>query len=342
MIKEIKFSKLALVLFLTLLIWVWANRALDETYPIYNATIVVSSTNPKLWVYFPQGSSIDVNEIKVSGPSSRINNIENIITSDPGKLAFTLIPEQFGVDKSGPKSLNVLDIIKKSNWIKKEGLSVVSCDPCEVTINAITLIQKDDIDVQCFGEDELPRELETPQKVTMYVPPDWRGNARVDLKPEEVQRAVKRPIAKKPYIILPNGQRKDADKTVEIKLSPQENILVQQTVQNVTVGYALSQNILTGKYQIEILNMPDLINFEILTTQAAKDAYEDQLFQVLVEVKESDIQTTEDEGFVRRDVHYPFPEEFVRRDEIKLAQEKAAEARFKVLPPPQPPAEVLP
>ena len=56
MFKKVKFSKLAIVIFLTILIWVWADRALDEPDTIYNATIIIGRTSPKLWVSFDQGS----------------------------------------------------------------------------------------------------------------------------------------------------------------------------------------------------------------------------------------------------------------------------------------------
>jgi hypothetical protein len=331
MLKKVKFSKLGLVIFLTILIWVWADRALDETRPIYNAAIVISRTKPNLWVSFPQGSSIDVNEIVLKGAASQINSFEQEITNNPRKLEFTLVVEEFNLDKPGTHTVPVKDIIKQSSWIEKSGLSIVKCDPCEVHVNTVALSQKP-LDVQCFDEDEMPRNLETPQQVSMYVPTDWRGTARVDLKSDEVQRAIKQPIAKKPYIRLPNGQPKIADTTVEIKLSPQENNLEPMKVKNVTVGYSLSENILKGHYQIDITNMQDILNFDILATQAAKEAYEGQLFQVEVEVYDKDLETMKKDKIVRREVYYKFPEEFVRSNQIKLAQEKPADAQFTITP----------
>lgn len=332
MLNKVKFSKLGLVIFLTILIWVWADRALDETRPIYNATIVIGRTKPNLWVSFPQGSSIDVNEITLKGASSQINNFEQMITNDPKKLEFTLDAGQFNIIDKGQYQLDTREIIRQNSWIKKSGLSIVSCDPCEVIVNAVALTQKPDIDIQCYDEDQMPRDLEKPQTISMYVPTDWRGTARVDLKSDEVQKAIKQPIEKKPYITLPNGQLKYADTAVEIKLSPQENMLEPQKVTNVTVGYALSENILKGHYLIDITNMQDIVNFDILATQQAKLAYDNQLFQVEVEVYDKDLVTMQKDGIVRREVYYKFPEEFVRSNQIKLAQEKAAIAQFTIIP----------
>ena len=332
MVKKVKFSKLALVLFLTILIWVWAERALDETQPIYNATIVIGRTKPNLWVSFPQGSSVDVNEIELKGTASQINNVEQAITTDPRKLEFSLVIEEFvDIDKPGMHTLDVKEIIKQSTWIQKSGLSIVQCDPSEVRVNVVALTQKP-LEVQCLDQDGIPVELETPQKVTMFVPADWRAPAQVDLSSDEVQRAIKQSIPKKPYIKLSNGQIKTADTNVEIKLSPRENMLEPQKVDSATLTFTLSENLLKSQYQIDLINKQDIVNFEILTTPAAKAAYEAQWDQVQLEIHDDDIKTTKEEGIVRREVYYKFPEEFVRLNQIKLAQDKPVMAQFKVTP----------
>ena len=57
MLKKIKIRKVAVVVFLTLLIWVWADLALDTEKPFYNATISISRiANPNLWISFKERS----------------------------------------------------------------------------------------------------------------------------------------------------------------------------------------------------------------------------------------------------------------------------------------------
>jgi len=329
MLKNVKFSKLAIVIFLTVLIWIWADLALDENHTIYHATIVMGRTRPNQWVSFTRGNSIDVNEIVMRGPASEINSMEQIINNDPRKLEFPLVIDQFkNIDKPGQYTVAVKDIIKQSGWIKQSGLSIVSCDPCEVTINVVALMERD-IEVQCFDEKGLPINLETPQKVRMFVPEDWRNNASVVLSDDDIQRAIKQPIEKKPYILLPTGAAKIADATVEIKLSPQVTLLERKKVERVTFGYCLSENLLGGQYKIEIDNMTAILNVEILTTLAAKEAYEDQLFQVLLEIYDKDIEDTK-KGIVLREVFYKLPEEFVKLNQIAVPQENKVTARFKV------------
>lgn len=331
MSKKIKISKLAIVIFLTVLIWVWADLSLEETHPVSTATIVIGRAKPNLWVSFPQGSSIDVNEIILKGPASVVNNIERAINNDPSKLVFPLLIEQFDIDKAGEYKLPVSSIIKQSIWIKESGLSIDTCDPCEVQVNVVALSERE-IDVKCYDEQELPIELESPQKVKMYVPSNWGGTtARVVLSYEDKQRAIKQAIDKKPHIVLPNGQKKEADTAVAIKLSPQENMPERKKVEDATLGYVLSENLLKGQYNIVVENLPDILTIEIYSTPEAKAEYESQLYQVLLFVKEDDIKETVENKFVRREVYYTLPEDFVRTDQIKLADKKV-EAHFTVTP----------
>jgi hypothetical protein len=330
MLNKINISKLALVIFLTILIWVWADLALDETHPIYNARIVIGQTKSNLWVSFPQGSSIDVNEIILKGAASQINNIDQIITNDPRKLEFPLIIKQFDIDKPGQYPVDVKEIIKQSNWITALGLSVEGCDPNTVQVNVVALTQKP-VEIQYFDKNGLPLNLETPQQVTMSVPSDWRNPARVVLSDEEINRATKQPIRVKPYIDLPNGEKIEAEKMVEIRLPPQQTLLDKKKVANVSVGICFSENLSKGQYKVDIGNMPDIVNFDIYTTPDAQDAYEDQKYQVMLEIVDDDITTTSKEGIVRRPVYYLFPEDYVKQNKIKLAQEKVT-ATFKVTP----------
>lgn len=329
MLKKVKFSKLAVVMFLTILVWVWADLALDENRPIYHATIIIGRTKPNQWVTFSRGNSmLDVNEIVLRGPASKINNTEQLININPQKLEFPLVIDQFRIEKPGTYTLSVEDIINKSGWIKQLGLSIKSCDPCEVSINVVSLSEQE-LDVQCYDDKGLTINLETPQKIRMYVPEDWRKTASVVLSEDDIQRAIKQPIEKKPYIVLPTGVPKYADKAVEIKLSQQIKLLGQQKVQNAKIGYCLSENLQKGQCKIEVENMPDILNIEILTTPDAKVAYESQWVQVELEIHDDDIVTTQKDGIVRREVYYRLPEDYVRLNQIKLAKDKVT-ARFKV------------
>jgi hypothetical protein len=169
----------------------------------------------------------------------------------------------------------------------------------------------------------------------MYVPADLRLTASVNLSDDERIRAIQQPIRKKPSITLPNGEKKDADSFVEIKLPPQENMLEQNTITNATFGYTLTENLLKGQYDITVDNLPDILTIVIRATPDAKAAYDLQSYQVTLEILDKDVEDTKKNGIVRRKVSYKFPEEFVRSNQIILVGEKV-EARFKVTQREQP------
>ncbi len=332
--KKINYSKLAIVIFLTVLIWFWADRSLEEEYSIQTATIGIGRTRPELWVSFPNSAAIDINEIRLSGPSSMMNEFKTTINNDPEKLKFILYPEQFNIEKAGDYPIDVRDIIE-SSWIKKTGLLVKECDPFQIQVSAVDLVKRD-VEVQCYDKNGLPISLETPQTVSMFVPADSRLTASVNLSDDERIRAIQQPIRKKPFITLPNKEKKEADSFVEIKLPPQENILERSTITNATLGYTLSENLSKGQYDIQIENdsLREILTIEIRATPEAKAAYDLQSYQVMLEILDKDVETSKTE-FVRRKVYYKFPEDFVRSNQIILVGEKV-EARFKVTQREQP------
>ena len=333
MVKKVNYSKLAIVIFLTVLIWFWADRSLEEEYSIPNATIVMGRTRPELWVSFPNGSTIDVNEITLTGPASIVNEFIQTINNDPDKLKFIFSPERLGIDKAGEYQIDVQDIIEQSNWIKKSGLTIEKCDPKQIQVNAVDFVRQNDLQVKCFDESDLPINLENSVTISMYVPADWREAAKVVLSDNEIARAILQPISKKPFIILANNEKREADSFVEIKLPPQENILKRYSINNATLGYTLSETILKGQYDIKVenQNLRDILNIQILATPKAKEAYENQDYQITLEILDGDVEETIQNKLVRRKVYYKFPEEFVRTNEIKLDGERL-EARFTVTP----------
>ncbi|HIJ54348.1 MAG TPA: hypothetical protein HPP66_14535, partial [Planctomycetes bacterium] len=72
MTRNFKCGKIAVVVFITILIWVWADLALDEKLPVSNAAISVVNSDPKLWVSFNGSSLFSIEELIVKGPLRRI------------------------------------------------------------------------------------------------------------------------------------------------------------------------------------------------------------------------------------------------------------------------------
>jgi hypothetical protein len=336
MLRKIKYSKIAIVIFLTVLIWVWADLALDETYSVPGPLIIVAESSPSLWVCFGEEPSIPINNIKLKGPASKLSDVKRKLKDGSLSFEFFLDAEQEGMAEPREHTLDVRNFLRKSDQIRIFGLTVVSCEPAKLTVNVVKLIEKT-LNVQCFdgSGNSLKAESINPPEVKMFVPEDWEGErltAQVRLTPGEIEQAKSAPIKKVPYIILAANQKREAT-TVEIKMSPEENPLSEFTIE-ATYAIALSPN-LQGEYRVEVTNRPQLMShIAIRATPNAARAYEHQpLPKMTLYILDGDKKKGQDEQ--QKKVVYNFPEEFVRKGEIKLQNpQQPAVAKFKLIPIP--------
>ena len=331
MLGKIKFGKIAIVIFLTILIWVWADLALDEKFTVPKATINVAFS-PNLLVSFNGVPKVTIDEIELKGPASKTTEVNRRL--DDGLLVpdFSLNPEREGMTTAGRHTLKVLDFIKRSDKIKEfGGLTVEACKPEIIDVNVVELFEKP-LDIECFNEIGAPLEVESidPPNVVMYVPADSRLTAQVRLMPRDIEQARLSVVEKTPYVVLAPGQTRYAPKPVKIKMSPEADSLSEYTIQEAKLGFTFSAN-LQGKYKVDV-NYNDVVSpFAILATEEAKLAYESQTYHMTLYILDDDAKKGPEEE-QRREVVYNFPEEFVRRNEIKLTNPKKAEAKFKLIP----------
>ena len=95
MVRKINYGKIAVVVFLTVLIWVWADLALDEEHTIPSVTIsVAKSTDPSLWVSFNEEPAVSVDNVVLKGPASRITDTRQKLNDGSLVLEFFLDAEQ--------------------------------------------------------------------------------------------------------------------------------------------------------------------------------------------------------------------------------------------------------
>lgn len=330
MLRKIKYSKLAIVIFLTVLIWVWADLAQDEELPVPNSTLIISKTAPNLWVSFNGEARVSIDNIKLKGPASKIPDARRGLDDGSLVFAFTLDPTQRGMVTPGPHSLDVLAFLKESHLIKQLGLTVESCEPGTLTVNVVELLEKP-LTVQCIDESgiSLTSESIEPSRVNMFVPGDWgrdRLTAQVKLTNAEVVQARSAAIVKTPYIGLPDGQIREAATTVSIKIPPEEDPLTSYKIITAKLGYCFSVN-LQSRYKVEeVYNLNEVISsIAIKATFEAKQAYEDMRYQVILEIADEDRNVEEP----RREVVYNFPEKYIRAGEIELDQPPVT-AQFKL------------
>lgn len=332
--RKPKFGKIAIVIFITVLIWVWADLALDEEFPISNVRIRVVKSNPELWVSFDDASSFTIEEIVLKGPLRKIANIRRKLEEERLEIDFDSAKEKMNEPASYP--LPLLPFLKKDEEIRRLGLKVESCKPETLSVKVVRLVSKP-LDVKCVDEDGNPIGGATvdPVQVAMLVPEDWGPEkliAEVLLTRREIEQARGTPIDETPYIRLAAGQTRQATQSVEVKLPPEPDRLTNYTITAPTLSIALSLT-LQGKYYVEVTNLPE-VQFPIVirATPEAKRAYESQPSpRMTLYILDDDTKKGQEEQ--SKKVVYNFPPEFVRKGEIELSNtQQPAEAKFKLIP----------
>ncbi len=333
MIKKIKIGKIAIVIFLTILIWVWTDLYLDEPLTVPRATISVAHS-PELLVSFSGQPEAVINNIKLKGPARKIGEVRRRLDDGTFELDFTLNPELEGMVSTGPRTLNVLDFLKRNDKIKEEelsGLTVEGCEPEIIDVNVVKLVKRP-LEIECVDESGVPVDVQSivPEKVDMHVPEGSRLKAQVRLTSSNINQARLSEAIVTPYVELAPGQQRPASQKVRIKMSPEADSLREHRIDDATLIFGLSKNLL-GRYDVDIptSNYNDLVSFFIIATPEAKQAYENQPYQIILNILDDDEKKGSE--VQRRDVVHIFPEKYVRRDEIKLKGEPE-KAQFKLIP----------
>ena len=330
MAKKIKYSKVMIVIFITVLIWVWADLALDEMLPDKSAVVVVDESGPRqLWISFDQSPSADI-KITLSGPHTAVTTLDMELRKGLKPLEFVFNAVQEQMDRPGVHTLKLLEFLRKDRELRRRGLMVQSCDPNELSVNVVELAKRS-LTVECFDVSGNPLKTQSiePSKVEAFVPMDSRLTAKVQLTKAEIEQARKAPKQKTPYIELAPGHIRESVTDVEIMLAPEEDPLSVQSIEYATIVPAMDTTLL-AKYYAEITNLPTVLSsITVKATKEAKQAYENQqLPHMTLYIFESDIK----EGLegLRKAVHYNFPEKYVRTGQIELVGEPT-QAEFKLI-----------
>jgi hypothetical protein len=335
MIRKPKYGKIAVVVFITILIWVWADLALDEELTVPNTTISIVKSNPKLWVSFDDAPSITIEEMVLKGPLQKIAEIRRKLEEEEGlEIDFDAAKEK--MNEPGTYPLPLLPFLQKDEEIKRLGLKVESCKPETLSVKVVGLVSRR-LDVKCVDEDQNPISEATvePPQVDMLVPEDWGAEKRiaeVQLTRREIEQARVSPIDETPYIRLAAGQTRKASKLVKITMPPEPDRLSDYTIKAPTLSIALSPT-LQGKYYVEVTNLAEVLSpIVIKATPEAERAYKLQpLPKMTLYILDEDTKKGTEEQPKR--VVYNFPPEFVRKREIELKNpQQPAEAKFKLIP----------
>jgi hypothetical protein len=334
--KKLNVGKISVTVFLTALIWVWADLAQDERLELSRVvTVTVArSGDPNLWVALEgEGSALRVSltleRVVLKGPASRVSEVGRRKNKQELDLDLFLVPEQIGLTETTTRTLDVLSFLKQSDEIRQLGLTVETCEPRMLTVQVCQL-HVDDVAIECVDDTGNRVVVETlePARVKARVPPDEVAVARIRLTAEDQRLARETAVEKTPYIELADGQRRDALEPVKVKLPPAEDALRQYPV-SATLGLCMSQN-LQGKYKVELREDPTADLVLVRATVAAHQEYDKMPFHMILYIEDSDKPSPE---YTPREVVFNFPDEYVRRGEIKLDQ-AAPKVQFRLVPVP--------
>ena len=326
-----RIKKILLVIILTVLIWAWAYQASDKSIDKPAVLTVSRAIDPSLFVTFEGKDKVDF-RITITGPALQVSELEKKLAKGEEQLEFVFNAEEEKMVTSGTHSLNLLQFLKTSDKMTALNLAAESCSPAKISVVVEKLVDKT-LPVHCYNDNGLPVEHEkiTPPTVKMFVPEKWTGDlleARVLLTSQSVESARKAPITIQPYVELIPGVPTYANQSVQIKLPSTQTLLEERSLpgSQLAIGYIHSP--LTSKYDVVLSNEKELTEVtRFKATEAAFNAYKNQTYQMLIELKDSDINA---EGEITRPVIYNFPAEFVAKNQIELASQPTP-ARFKLV-----------
>jgi hypothetical protein len=317
------------------LIWVYADLALDEEYLVTGVTISITKpSGARLWVSFEgETSQMRVEELVLSGPTSKITQFSQALNKGDISLDFHLLPDKQGIKGPGNWQFSIASVIGESDQMRQWGLMVERAEPDVVTVTATELIPRS-LTIKCEDENNSPLIAQkiTPAQVEMWVPQGWVGDALVKLTSEEVRQARSFAVSKIPTIRV-GGETWQVQKSVEVTM-PQD-ALRESSIQNVKLGIKFSL-LMQGKYEV-VIEEPDLAKIigspiSVQATPEARQAYENQRYQVILELDDS-LQNAEPGTVHEQELIYNFPQEYVRKGEIMLSPAQTPLiAKFKLVP----------
>lgn len=322
-----KIKKAVLVIFITCLIWVWADLSLDKDLPDQTITITASKANPRLWVTIEGKPEVQI-RADLRGPAAKVSDLNRKIQAGEEKLDVVFDPEKQNMGTEGDYSLaDVRKFLNDSEKIHDYGLTVKIVQPDKLQDIKVVALKEKTLPIKCVDEtdNEIPGAKITPDIVTMLAPePITEAKVKLTSSTERKQ-ARGGAITKNPFIELTKEDVRYSETAVKIELPAIGEDMKPYTIRG-TLGFLFSAN-LAGRYEVEFIKRPEVGSIPILATPEAKDAYEQKQFEVLLEIQDDDVGKPE----VTRQIIYNFPIQYIREDKIRLKGEPA-EAKFRLVP----------
>ena len=287
------------VIVLSGLIWAFAEQAVTRHTSVIVPLELRAPSDDVLYQILDENENL-VNQInvklEVQGPTGRIKNINELYRDtkyiEPARIPIE--PELGNSTARWALVTNLLDNKLESND-KKLYLRIISSNPPAIQIKATKLTRVMLPVAVYIGNDKIPHESVTPEKVEAYVTDAMPRVARAVLPEALRQRAEKEPVKVNVVVQIPFSNRPPETFEVEIKL-PQGAVTEQikkQTVKNPQLGIVMP-NTMQGKYWVQIDNLDSqLSDYQVINCQglaADLDKYFKSDKHLLIEIFESDVK----------------------------------------------------
>jgi hypothetical protein len=339
MMERFKIKKILAVVFLTVLIWVWSDLALDDTKDLLQIPVVLgNSSDPNLLVSFVDEAGLltdrmMINTVSIKGPKASVDQIKAEERNESLNLHLVLEPDHWELTQPmEAPAWSLVNFVKRSPAISDRGLSIVNCAPRTASISVMQL-SKRLLSVQCVDESEaaIPAQV-TPSSIEMYVPEAWTGDrlvAYVELSAADLGRAQgENPIEDNIPFVDIRGRRRMAKQSVTVRLSAEVTKLEYQSIDQPKFCLVVDP-VVQQDYEIVITNKEyTLGSIQFKGTDAAKRAYQDEPYHVELVVERKDSPRA---GPQSKILEYRFPRD-VGKNQIQPDDSPLATIDFELVP----------
>lgn len=343
MISKQNIGKFFMVVFLTLLIWVWADLSQDEELSVEVTLTADNEASPAWWMAFrqqpngPFSQSIHLEELVLKGPVATIQRLEG--ERFLAVSGLTVSSARFGAP--GAQTFSLLPFLREQDSIHRQGVTVESCTPATIEVEVKEMERVENLPVYCFdgSGNRVPDAILTPREISAYVPKAWREDerfAKVILEPKQWPNARTAPIMRSPRIEVMPGQFKETTQIIEVRMPQAEDNREILVVTDGRLAFVLGNNIL-NKYRVvlDTTDLSELISIiSVSATKEAYKAYKDMRYQVYIEV------LTDEPLEQQLPLKYNFPLEYYRKGEIDIDESESSRmASFHLVPLDSPPTD---
>jgi len=302
---QINVKTIIVVVLLSALVWVFAERAVVKTAMV-EVEIALFSNNPEFIVQYldKQGESTgEISQrvkISVKGPASLIQSLKEgkltarMVRSDIETEKFTNLAGQEFRDFT-PRVLDLLD--GKVTFEDLDAYLVAEDAKPAVLPIRVTKLLPVSLDIQVVGENDIPLPRERiesiePEQIQAYVAGGATNDAVVILNTSQQQKATQQPITVNARI---PGLARPKDVEVKIKLVKETTTWPIYQIDRPRVGIC-KPNSMEGIYWVKPEDLEARIeSYSPIRFQgppAAVEEYMNEPYPLILIVKEEDITTT--------------------------------------------------